>query len=62
MRVFRTTNELMLSTHVPSKVTKLTKLFTFILVSYVLLNKHTNLTLIRFLVRVNTHEEEEYAV
>ena len=40
---FRTTNELMLSTHVPSKVTRLTKLH---LASF---------TFIRFLVRVNTH-------
>ena len=40
---FRTTNELMLSTHVPSKVTKLTKLH---LASF---------TFIRFLVRVTTH-------
>ena len=68
---FRTTNELMLSTHVPSKVTRLTKLhlasFTFIRF-LVRVNTHVdfqstrftktplaNLTLIRFLVRVNTH-------
>ena len=40
---FRTTNELMLSTHVPSKVTRLTKLH---LASF---------TFIRALVRVSTH-------
>ena len=68
---FRTTNELMLSTHVPSKVTRLTKLhlasFTFIRF-LVRVNTHVtlqtmrssktllaNITFIRFLVRVNTH-------
>ena len=68
---FRTTNELMLSTHVPSKVTRMTKLhlasFTFIRflvrVNTLVLCQMTrstktllaHITFIRFLFRVNTH-------